>query len=541
MHYVQMLQSRLAVGFAAGVCLVPAFAVVDWAYAPGYFGFFLVLRLAAAVLLGAMWFLNRMRAAQAWQEGLTVAGALTVAVMLEIMLVSMGGRGSDYYAGLNLVLIAALALIPIRLLVAASLAAAILLIYLLPLAVAHTPMLTYKALLHNAGTLASASLLLLAANWLHRLGLLRQFKLRLKVEEHQAQLAALNASLEQQVARRTADLARSEARYRSLVDSNPQLIYSLDSRGAYTFVGPKAAELMGHQPEGMLGSFFIDYVHPDDHLHCVRAFKDIRDQGLMLGDVEYRVRRADGAERIFLSYTAPLYDEEGQVNGVIGSAVDVTPQRRMAAEREQYRNELNQTLEQLEQAAFEIVQGLAGAVEAKDPYTRGHASRVRQISLAIAQEAGLGREELVQIEYAAELHDVGKIGVRGEVLNKKGALSDEEYEHIKAHPRISEDILRDVGLLAPVRPLIRAHHERFDGKGYPDGLAGEDIPFSARILAVADSFDAMRTNRPYRSMLSEGEALAELEKSAGSQFDPQVVLLFKRACRSGQVPGFGPD
>ena len=132
----------------------------------------------------------------------------------------------------------------------------------------------------------------------------------------------------------------------------------------------------------------------------------------------------------------------------------------------------------------------------------------------------MGREDLTHLEYAAELHDVGKIGVKGEVLNKRQALSDEEYEHIKAHPRISEKMLKDVGLLAPVRPLIRAHHERFDGRGYPDGLAGEDIPFLSRILAVADSFDAMRTNRPYRDMLSQEEGLGGVGEGRGQSVRP---------------------
>ncbi len=331
-HYVELLRSRLSIGFLAGMVLVPLFALVDWRMAPGFFGMFLALRLAAAGIMGILWLLNRWRAGQRWQEGLTISGALTVAAMLEIMLVAMGGAGIDYYAGLNLVLIAALVLIPIRLGIAASLAGAVLVVYLVPLAIADTPLLTGGRLLHNAGTLVSASLLLLAANWLHRLALLRQLKLRIQVRERERELVALNTSLEEQVESRTADLARSEARYRSLVDSNPQLIYTLDNNGAYSFVGPKAARLMGYQPREMLGKYFIDFVHEEDHRHCVRAFKAIRDHGQVLGDVEYRVTRADGAVRTFLSYTAPLADDTGRVSGTIGTAVDVTRQRRLTAE-----------------------------------------------------------------------------------------------------------------------------------------------------------------------------------------------------------------
>ncbi|MCB2190109.1 MAG: PAS domain S-box protein [Deltaproteobacteria bacterium] len=331
-HYVELLKSRLSVGFAVGMVLVPLFAVVDWRLAHGFFSMFLGLRFAAAAIMGGLWLLNHWRRGQVWQEGLTIAGALTVGIMLEIMLVVMGGTGGNYYAGLTLVLIAAIVLIPIRLGVALSLVASLLMVYLVPLAIANTPLLSGNELLHNTGTLASASLLLLGANWLHRMALLRQFKLRAQVQERERQLDALNASLEEKVTSRTADLERSEARYRSLVNSNPQLIYTLDTSGAYSFVGPKAGRLMGYEPEEMLGKYFIAFVHKDDHRHCVRAFKKVRDEGRVLQDVEYRVIRADGKERIFFSYTAPLVDDKGKVNGMIGTAVDVTRQRQLTAE-----------------------------------------------------------------------------------------------------------------------------------------------------------------------------------------------------------------
>lgn len=532
-HYLEALQSRLKIGFLSGVFLVPAFLVVDWLQFPQFFPHFVILRLGTAALMGLMYALNRAYRAQLWQEGLTVAGALTVACMLEVMLLEMGPIGARYYSAMILVLIAALVLIPVRLGVAALIGGGVLAVYILPQLILSRPTVPAEMLFHNAGNLFGAVLLLLLANLLHRQALLRQLLLRMKVQEREKELAQLNASLEEQVAARTADLARSETRYRSLVESNPQFIYALDLQGAFSFVGPKVKPFMGLEPSEALGRFFTDFIHRDDRHHCVRAFKELRNQGHMVTDVEFRIMRGDGAERIFLAYNSPLLDEDGQVTGVIGTAVDITRQRRLAAEREQFRRELNQTLDQLKQAAFEVVQGLAGAVEAKDPYTRGHASRVRQICLALAQAGGLSAEEQTQLEFAADLHDVGKIGVKGEILNKKSRLTPEEYEHIKKHPVIAEVILKDVGLLAPVRPLIRAHHERWDGAGYPDGLAGEQIPFLARIMAVADSFDAMRTQRPYRPPLSLEETLEELRQGSGSQFDPQVVELFERVCRQG--------
>ncbi|MCB2228819.1 MAG: PAS domain S-box protein [Desulfarculaceae bacterium] len=531
--YMDTLRSRLNIGFLAGVVLVPAFAVVDWLQVPAYFEQFLTLRFIAAALLGVMYLLNRVYTAQAWQEGLTVAAALAVAAMLEVMLIRMGMEGARYYAGLGLVLIAALVLVPVRPAVAGIIGAGILAVYLIPQVLHDPPLAPPLILLHNSGTLLAATMLLLLANGLHRRALVQQIWSRLEVQRREQELAALNATLEEVVAQRTADLASSEARYRSLVESNPQFIYSLDRDGAFTFVGPKVKELMGVEPHEAQARYFIDIVHPEDHYHCIKAFKALRDEGKMVTDVEFRAIRPDGAERIFVAYNSPLIDAQGRVTGVIGTAVDVTRQRRTAAEREQYRRELNQTLEQLETAAMEVVMGLAGAVEAKDPYTRGHADRVRQISLAMARAAGLGPEELTRLEFAAELHDVGKIGVKGEILNKRTPLTTEECEHIKRHPVIAEMILKDVGLLAPVRPLIRAHHERWDGKGYPDGLAGEEIPFLARVMAVADSVDAMRTQRPYRPPLSLADTLEELKRGSGGQFDPRCVQLFEQVLEQG--------
>ncbi|MCF8042804.1 MAG: PAS domain S-box protein [Desulfarculaceae bacterium] len=532
-HYVEALQSRLKIGFLSGVFLVPAFLVVDWLQFPKFFPHFVILRLVTAAVMGLMYALNRAYRAQLWQEMLTVAGALAVAGMLEIMLLEMGPIGARYYSAMILVLIAALVLIPIRLGVAAIIGGGVLAVYIVPQIVFSRSMVPPETLLHHGGNIFGAVLLLLLANLLHRQALVRQLLLRMQVQEREKELAQLNTSLEEQVAARTADLARSESRYRSLVENNPQFIYSLDREGAFSFVGPKVKPFMGMEQDEVLGRAFADFIHRDDRYHCVKAFKELRDQGHTVNDVEFRMIRSDGQERIFLAYNSPLVDEDGQVTGVIGTAVDITRQRRLAAEREQFRRELNQTLDQLQQAAFEIVQGLAGAVEAKDPYTRGHAGRVRQVCMAMAQESGLSQDDQTMLEFAAELHDVGKIGVKGEILNKKTPLTDEEYEHIKEHPVIAEVILKDVGLLSPVRPLIRAHHERWDGTGYPDGLAGEDIPLLARIMAVADSYDAMLTQRPYRPPLSLEDTLDEIKQCAGGQFDPAVVDLFERAFRKG--------
>jgi len=172
------------------------------------------------------------------------------------------------------------------------------------------------------------------------------------------------------------------------------------------------------------------------------------------------------------------------------------------------------------------IQSLAKSLEAKDTYTSGHSMRVAETAVQIAEAMGLDAEQVAMIRYAATLHDIGKIGVEDSTIRSPKRLSAEELESVRRHPELGEEILRPVQMLRPALPLIRHHHERWDGTGYPDGLAGEEIPLGARIIAVADAFDAMTSTRPYRERLSTAEALRELYVNRGKQFDPEVVYAF---------------
>ncbi|HEX9919868.1 MAG TPA: HD domain-containing phosphohydrolase [Candidatus Methylomirabilis sp.] len=184
--------------------------------------------------------------------------------------------------------------------------------------------------------------------------------------------------------------------------------------------------------------------------------------------------------------------------------------------------------EDLKDSYISSVQSLALALEAKDPYTRGHSERVTAYALQITEEMGLGKEISEALQCAGLLHDIGKIGIEEGILHKRGILEREEYEVMKRHPLIGANILHPISFSGEDLFLIRHHHESFDGGGYPDGLSGGHIPIGARILKVADSYDAMTSDRPYRSGLSTGKAKAELFAKSGQQFDPSVVEAFLR-------------
>ncbi|WP_165222510.1 HD domain-containing phosphohydrolase [Aquisphaera insulae] len=185
---------------------------------------------------------------------------------------------------------------------------------------------------------------------------------------------------------------------------------------------------------------------------------------------------------------------------------------------------------ELKELVFGIIHALTAAIDAKDPYTSGHSERVARIAMRLAQEIGVPANKRSDLYLAGLLHDIGKIGVDDDVLKKDGPLTDEEYRKIQAHVEIGVTILRDLKTLHHILPGVRHHHESLDGTGYPDRLSGEDIPLEARILAVADSFDAMSSNRPYRKRLTPRQIDEILMKGRGTQWDARVVdALF--ACR----------
>lgn len=175
---------------------------------------------------------------------------------------------------------------------------------------------------------------------------------------------------------------------------------------------------------------------------------------------------------------------------------------------------------------------LVNAIEARDPYTRGHSMRVAQYATALAKEMKLSASEQSLIRIAGLLHDIGKIGIPDKVLHKPSALNEVEYEIIKRHPGSGANIIRDLEYLQNVIPYVKCHHEKFDGSGYPDGLAGVDIPLGARIIGVVDAFDAMTSKRPYRDPMPLEKALEIISDNAGTQFDTDCVMVFIYNCRS---------
>ncbi len=198
--------------------------------------------------------------------------------------------------------------------------------------------------------------------------------------------------------------------------------------------------------------------------------------------------------------------------------------------------EVKRSDEGLQLAIIESIESLVKALEAKEPYTKGHSERVSVYAHVLAEKMHLDTKAVLNITQAGRLHDIGKIAIRYDSLTKKEGLTKEEYEQFKLHPVVGANILKPMSFLADIIPLILYHHERYDGKGYPEGVKGENIPLGARILAICDSFDVMTSERPYRTALAKEQVISELTGNSGTQFDPALVQSMLLLLKDGQIP-----
>jgi HD-GYP domain-containing protein (c-di-GMP phosphodiesterase class II) len=239
----------------------------------------------------------------------------------------------------------------------------------------------------------------------------------------------------------------------------------------------------------------------------------------------HRIASGDFSKRITVTSRTELGD--------LGNSFNL-----MTDQIESFIGDLQRSSEENRQLFIGTVKALAAAIDGKDPYTRGHSERVSRFSMAIAQRLGLPDDEIEKIRISALLHDVGKISIDDKILKKPSALTDEEYEIMKGHPQKGFKIMSQIPAMKEFLPGMYMHHEMVNGKGYPQGLKGDEIPLMGKIVAVADTFDAMTTDRPYQKAFKFEDALARIESFVGTRYDPAVVAALSEACREGQIrPG----
>lgn len=240
-----------------------------------------------------------------------------------------------------------------------------------------------------------------------------------------------------------------------------------------------------------------------------------------------KIKQGDLTTRLSFSKTSDLYYIAESFNAM----ADIMQE--LIVINENKINELHEKNIELSNANKDLVASLVSAIEAKDKYTLGHSKRVAEYAAILAKKAGMSEEKIEEIRVAGMLHDVGKIGVSDDILHKPSKLTKDEYEEIKKHPAIGSWILNTLDLSSSTMDAINYHHERYDGKGYPLGLAGKELSMESQIIALSDAYDAMTSDRPYRKAVSHIEAINEIKKCADTQFNPELVALI-------ETEGFAP-
>lgn len=314
------------------------------------------------------------------------------------------------------------------------------------------------------------------------------------------------------------------------VDDESGIVDSLSiflKRSGYNFTGVtdplEAIERVRNEHfDLMILDFIMDPIHGDKVVEEIRKFdkelyillltghKDLAPplETIRMLDIQGYCEKSDKFDQLLLLIESGIKSIE-QMNEI----------KRM-------NEELSQTYEKLEKAYLDSIQTLRYTVEAKDPYTRGHSDRVSEFSVLIGEKLNMSEEDLKTLRVGGLFHDIGKIGIPDSILLKESKLTDDEYSQIKNHPSIGAHILCNAEVFKDIIPIVKHHHERYDGNGYPGKLKGEEIPFMARIAAVADTFDAMTSKRTYRNALDIEVVKSEIERCSGTQFDPQIAKVF---------------
>ena len=315
-----------------------------------------------------------------------------------------------------------------------------------------------------------------------------------------------------------------------VVDDEQGIVDSLSiflKRSGYDFTGLtnplEAIERVRNEHfDMMILDFMMDPIHGDEVVEEIRKFnKDL--YILLLTGHKDLAPPLETIKRLEIQGYCEKSDKFDQLLLLIESGIKSIEQMNTI---KTINKQLHDKNEELERAYLDTIGILRQTVEAKDPYTRGHSDRVSEFSVLIGKKLGLDEKTLHILKIGGLFHDIGKIGIPDSILLKESKLSDEEYSQIKNHPMIGVHMLGDAAIFTDILPIVKHHHERYDGRGYPSQLVGDDIPYVARIAAVADTFDAMTSKRSYRDSLPIDVVRAEIERCSGTQFDPNIAKVF---------------
>jgi PAS domain S-box-containing protein len=305
-----------------------------------------------------------------------------------------------------------------------------------------------------------------------------------------------------------------------VLDTNPTLIYVRDREGRYTLVNEAAAKFEGLAVQDIVGKL-VSELHNDSTQVSRWRHEDLQvlDNHREIVLSEERVKDTHGGEHYFQTIKRPILNRKGEAGQVLGVSVDITPLIR--AEELAIKANI-----ELAQAYDATIEGWSRALDYRDHETEGHSKRVMDMTIRLAKALGFMTKDLENIKRGAWLHDIGKVGIPDSILLKANALTQDEWKTMRTHPTIGYEILRPISYLHPALDIPRFHHEKWDGSGYPDKLSGETIPLAARIFAIVDVWDALSTDRPYRTAWERSKVMEYIQSNSGKHFDPNLVDVF---------------
>jgi len=335
---------------------------------------------------------------------------------------------------------------------------------------------------------------------------------------HIAERAIQQWQILQEQERMQVTLAEQEAQFRLLAENSSDMISRHDMEGTFLYVSPACRSLLGYEPEELIGTSIRRLVHPEDASNILDLLISPKWSDVTV-TIPYRAQHKNG-DLIWLETTARLFfDENKQRQEFQASSRDIN-------ERKKSEEALQIAHADLQEAYDKTIEGWVLALDLRDRETEGHTQRVMEMTIKLAQILGFHDDEIVHIRRGALLHDMGKMGIPDEILQKPGPLTDDEWEIMRRHPQYAYQMLSNIKYLKDAIIIPYYHHERWDGSGYPHKLKGKDIPRHARLFAVVDVWDALSSDRPYRKRIPHHEVVEYLKKETGRLFDPEIMEKF---------------
>lgn len=530
----QLFQQRAFLFFRLGIVFFPLFSLLDSFAAKEHFKLFLAYRLIFAALLLCFSF-----AVQRFNEhritvGLTFFSYLLGGFVITLMVLETGGYSSSYYVGLLLISVGGFALLPLDVKQATVAGLALYSVYAVPV------LLFSRPSPEATGIFFSNSFFFLAVIAVSLVqcheetkARMRKFNLNMNLKELNDDLSFYTHNLEDEVEKRVKKIEESELRYQELYENILDLIILIDQKGKIISANRHFYDAIGRAPREIAGKSLFDIVHRDSHAEIKNTMLPQLRRGEAVRDIQLIIRSASG-KQLHMECNARNISKNSHSLGFQLVIRDIT-------ERKKMEERLLESYRLVDKSRTTAILALAKLAEFRDKDTGNHLERIREYSRILAGEIGRNQayhdyitpEYIDDIYLSSILHDIGKVGIPDNILLKRGKLTPEEFEIMKCHSVYGGDALRESekktdgqSFLTIGKQIAYHHHEKWDGTGYPSGLSGEDIPLSARIVALADVYDALTSRRCYKPPFSHEQAREIIIKDRGSHFDPGVVDAF---------------